>query len=91
MEVRHFSAWDGSKEWSVDFPEGEDAVAVAIGDKWVAVATDKRNLRMFSNAGVQRSVHCIPGPVVCLAGLKNLLLVVYHSGVGKLKFVTFFI
>jgi hypothetical protein len=35
-------SWDGSKEWSVDLPEGEEALAIA------AVATDTRNLQALS-------------------------------------------
>jgi hypothetical protein len=78
------NAWDGSKEWSVDLPEGEEVLAVASGKGWVAVATDTRNLRLFTVAGTQREVFSLPGPVVCVAGSRNRLLTVFHSGMGKL-------
>ncbi|PSN43420.1 WD repeat and HMG-box DNA-binding protein 1 [Blattella germanica] len=76
------NSWDGSKEWNVDLPEGEEALAVAAGQGWVAVATDTRSLRLFTVAGTQREAASLPGPVVCLAGHKNRLLAVYHDGMG---------
>lgn len=79
------NSWDGSKEWSVDLPEGEEALAVAAGKGWVAVATDTRNLRLFTVAGTQREVVSLPGPVVCVGGYRNRLLTVFHSGIGKLN------
>lgn len=56
--------------------------AVTLGLGWVAVATDKRLVRLFSIGGMQREVIAIPGPVVCLAGHGNQLLAVYHAGAG---------
>ncbi|KAJ9590981.1 hypothetical protein L9F63_015987 [Diploptera punctata] len=76
------NAWDGSKEWSVDLPEGEEALAVAAAQGWVAVATDTRYLRLFTVTGTQREVVSLPGPIVCVCGYKNRLLAVYHSGMG---------
>ena len=57
--------------------------AVTLGFGWVAVATDKRLVRLFSIGGMQREVIAVPGPVVCLAAHGNQLLVVYHAGAGK--------
>ena len=79
------NAWDGSKEWTVELPEGEEALAVAASQGWIAVATDTRNLRLFTVAGTQREIVSLPGPIVCLSGHKNRLLAVYHSGMGKLQ------
>ncbi|XP_067007806.2 WD repeat and HMG-box DNA-binding protein 1 isoform X2 [Anabrus simplex] len=76
------NAWDGTREWSVDLPEDEEALAVATSDKWLAVATDTRNLRFFSLGGTQREVISLPGPVVCLAPFKDRLIVAYHNGAG---------
>ncbi|XP_021932631.1 WD repeat and HMG-box DNA-binding protein 1 isoform X1 [Zootermopsis nevadensis] len=76
------NSWDGSKEWSVDLPEGEEALAIAAGKGWLAVATDTRNLRLFTVAGTQREVVSLPGPVVCVAGHRNRLLTVFHNGMG---------
>jgi len=76
-------SWDGSKEWSVDLPEGEEALAIAAGKGWIAVATDTRNLRVFTVAGTQREVVSLPGPVVCVVGCRNRLLAIFHNGMGK--------
>ncbi|XP_050732101.1 WD repeat and HMG-box DNA-binding protein 1-like [Eriocheir sinensis] len=72
----------GSKEWHIDMSEGEDILALAVGTGWIAAATDRRNLRVFGTSGTQRELMALPGPVVCLAGLEDMLLVVCHSGVG---------
>lgn len=84
--MHHFSAWDGSKEWQTDMSEGEDILAVGIGIGWVAAATDLRNLRIFTTAGVQQYLFSIPGPVVCLAGFEKKIMVVYHNGIGMFIF-----
>lgn len=73
----------GNKEWSIDLPEGEEAQCVAVGTTFVAVATDRRNLRIFMIGGTQREIIAIPGPVVAMNGFNNHLLVTYHSGVGN--------
>ncbi|XP_026685148.1 WD repeat and HMG-box DNA-binding protein 1-like [Diaphorina citri] len=75
------NSWDGSKEWSLDFPD-EDILAVAAGGSFIASASDKRLLRIFSVGGVQREIISLPGPVVCLNAKDSLLLAVYHSGQG---------
>lgn len=45
-----------SREWSVDFPDCESAVALVATTSLVAVATDCRYLRVFSAMGTQRQV-----------------------------------
>lgn len=52
--------------------------AVATGSSFVAVATDKRFLRVFTIGGVQRDILSLPGPVVCMSGHKEQLMVVFH-------------
>ena len=40
-----------NKEWSVTLGDGDDReviTGVAVGDNWVAVATDKYHLRFFT-------------------------------------------
>lgn len=86
LAVQHFSAWGGSKEWHVDMPSEEEILALCIGVGWLAVATDRRNLRIFSTSGIQRDVLSIPGPVVCLAAFEEQLMVVFHSGMGETSF-----
>ncbi|XP_033641025.1 WD repeat and HMG-box DNA-binding protein 1-like [Asterias rubens] len=78
----HFASWDNQKDWNTSMPKGENIKAVTLGFGWVAVATDKRLVRLFSIGGMQREVIAVPGPVVCLAAHGNQLLVVYHAGAG---------
>ncbi|RZF44928.1 hypothetical protein LSTR_LSTR013118 [Laodelphax striatellus] len=70
------------QEWFVELEEEEEAAAVAVGLGWLAVATDTRLLRLFTVGGNQREVLSLPGPVVCMAGWKSLLAVVFHSSAG---------
>jgi len=77
------NSWDDTKEWSVSLPEGESAVGIGIGADWFAVATSLRHLRVFGLAGTQRQVLSLPGPVVCLVGMNNKLMVIFHAGIGK--------
>ena len=58
--------------------------AVALGDGWAAVATDRRQVRLLTVSGVQREVFTLPGPVVSLAGHGEHLFVVYHRAQGTL-------
>ncbi|KZC07659.1 PREDICTED: WD repeat and HMG-box DNA-binding protein 1 [Dufourea novaeangliae] len=74
----------GNKEWSVDLPEDEEGQCVAAGDTFVALATSKRNLRIFTVGGTQREIISLPGPVVAMNGLRNTVVIAYHSGIGAL-------
>ncbi|XP_061594098.1 WD repeat and HMG-box DNA-binding protein 1 [Cololabis saira] len=82
LQCLHFSSWDTNKEWMLDLPKGEDAKALCLGQGWAAVATSALMLRLFSVGGVQREMFSLPGPVVCLAGHGEQLLVVYHRATG---------
>ena len=73
----------GNKEWTIDFPEGEEAQSLAVGNNFVAVATDRRNLRLFMIGGTQREIIALPGSVVAMNAHNNHLIVTYHTGVGK--------
>lgn len=72
----------GNKEWSLDLPEGEESECLAVGDNFVAVATSRRNLRIFMIGGTQREILAMPGPVVAMNGLGNHLVIAYHAGIG---------
>jgi chromosome transmission fidelity protein 4 len=78
----HFGSWDNSKEWSISMPAGECIQALCLSQNWLAVATDRRLVRVFSIAGVQMQMFCLPGPVVTLAANADKLLVVYHYAFG---------
>lgn len=82
LQCLHFSSWDTNKEWMVDLPLGEDARGLCLGQGWVAVATSALFLRLFSVGGVQKEVFSLSGPVVCLSGHGEQLLIVYHRGTG---------
>lgn len=69
----------GSKEWSSELPNCEEVLAIGASDKLVAIATDSKNLRIFSVMGTLREVISIPGPVVSVTGFDDKLMVVYHS------------
>lgn len=66
----------------MDLPDGEEALAIAAGNNFVAVATSARTLRIFMPGGSQREVVALPGPVVAMNGYGNNLAVAYHSSIG---------
>lgn len=76
------NSWDGTKEWSVNLPEGEEVLAITCSNNWIAAASDVRNLRIFTIFGTQREIVSLPGPVVCLAAHDNMLFVAYYHGTG---------
>ncbi|XP_028999751.1 WD repeat and HMG-box DNA-binding protein 1 isoform X2 [Betta splendens] len=82
LQCLHFSSWDTNKEWMVDLPKGEDARALCLGQGWAAVGTSTLTLRLFSIGGVQKEIFSLPGPVVCMAGHGEQLLIVYHRATG---------
>jgi chromosome transmission fidelity protein 4 len=49
-----FANWDEHKKRAYTLSLGEDTLALAVGDSWVAVATSRRFLLFFSNSGLQR-------------------------------------
>ncbi len=80
---RPFVSWQmGTGEWDVALPAGEEALGVAIGDDWAAVATasPQHMLRLFRPSGLQDAPCMLPGPLVTMAGHGDLLGVVYHRG-----------
>ncbi|XP_013779027.1 WD repeat and HMG-box DNA-binding protein 1-like [Limulus polyphemus] len=78
----HFGTWDSSKDWTVEMPEEEEVVGVAVGEKWTAVTTNTRIVRIFTIGGIQREIFCLPGPLVCMTGLGVQLLLIYHQAAG---------
>ncbi|XP_037094911.1 WD repeat and HMG-box DNA-binding protein 1-like [Pollicipes pollicipes] len=82
LQCLHFGSWDSNKEWYLDLAAGEEPEAAALGAGWLAVATSHRLLRLLTLTGVQRHVLSLSGPVVCLAGWEDRLLIVQHAGTG---------
>ena len=58
---------------------------VAIGDGWVAIATDKQFIRLYSLGGVQHEIISCPGQIVTMNGCGGLLGVVYQQTQGTLN------
>jgi len=80
LSVNYFSSSDLNKEWSVTLTDNEVITGVAAGQSWVAVATDKYHLRLFTAGGMQMEVMMMPGPLVTMVGEGDSLLLIYHSG-----------
>lgn len=79
----HFSSWDHSKDWTIPMPSKENIVCIAVGLGWIAVATNKQTLRLFTVGGLQKEVISVPGRVVTIGGHGDRLVVVYHFGPSK--------
>lgn len=52
-------------------------VGLALGDNFVALATSKRYLRLFSYSGIQRHILCLNGDICTIATKNHTLAVVY--------------
>ena len=77
---RPLASWAPNSEWQVQLEAGEEALAVALGFKFCAVATSARYMRVFSHTGAQRAVFSVAGPLVTIAAAGGLLALVFHSG-----------
>ncbi|KAI3431740.1 hypothetical protein D9Q98_004782 [Chlorella vulgaris] len=76
---RPFESWAANSDWSISLPKGEEAECVAAGASFCAVATSKRQLRLFSQAGLQMHLISLAGAPVALAALGHQLVAVWHS------------
>ncbi len=65
-------------------PENENADCVAIGNDWVAIATDYNYIRIISLSGIELDCFCFEMPLVTLAGYEDILAIVFHDGVPLL-------
>ena len=79
----HFGSWDNNKDWSVSLTAKESICSIAVGDGWIAIATNKQMLRLFSVGGVQREVISVPGHLVTVSGWGGRLAIVYQAGPCK--------
>ena len=70
------------REWEVELPHIELIDALSAGSGFVAVATDQRNLRLFSSGGMQSYMFTLPGQVLCMTAHERQLMIVYHNGAG---------
>lgn len=70
------------RDWEVELPHVELIEALAAGLGFIAVATDQRNLRLFTNAGMQSYVFTLPGQILCMTAHERQLMIIYHNGAG---------
>lgn len=81
---RAFDAWSTRVTWSIPLPTNENAMAVAAGDDWVAVATSTNLIRVYN--AVSGTVKCIvhaPGSVVAMTAHLSYLAITYHLPGGE--------
>lgn len=71
-----------NREWEVDLPHVELIESLAAGGGFVAVATDQRNLRLFTNAGMQSYLFTMSGQILCMTAHDRQLMIIYHNGAG---------
>lgn len=74
----HFGQHFEENEWSLHLNKGEQIKAVCLGDQFIVVATNNRNLRFFSLNGTQHQLISLPGPVQCLIANNKTVVAVYH-------------
>jgi chromosome transmission fidelity protein 4 len=74
-----FSGYQTNETFTTNLPQDEGVDALAVGSGWVAVATTKGLLRVFSTTGLQLFMSWLKGPVVALVGTGMQLAIVYHA------------
>lgn len=57
----HFDKQFEENEWSIHLPKGEQIKAICLGNQFIAVATNNRNIRFYSLNGTQHHLISIPG------------------------------
>jgi len=77
-----FNTWDATKEWQIEMPKEEYVEAITCGTGFVAIATDKRFIRIFTTGGIQTNIFSIPGRVVCVSSHEQFLMIIYHMASG---------
>eukprot|EP00095_Tigriopus_kingsejongensis_P011218 maker-scaffold1959_size23944-snap-gene-0.6 protein:Tk11218 transcript:maker-scaffold1959_size23944-snap-gene-0.6-mRNA-1 annotation:"wd repeat and hmg-box dna-binding protein 1" len=82
ITCRLLASSDLSPEWSIEMPPKEEVLAICCGRDWLAAATDRRLLRIFSSGGNQWEILALPGPILALAGHENWLMVTCHTGMA---------
>ena len=66
---RSFVSMGLEPEWSVTLAKGEQVLNLAVGGRFVAVATSLGYIRIFSLSGIEMAVFSVPHHVVCLTGV----------------------
>lgn len=71
-----------NREWEIELPHVELIEALTAGIGFIALATDQRNLRLFTNAGMQSYLFTLPGQILCMTAYERQLMIIYHNGAG---------
>ncbi|KAJ6242490.1 wd repeat and hmg-box DNA binding protein [Anaeramoeba flamelloides] len=83
-------SWSSHADWVYQLPKNENAIGLAVGNDFAAVATEKGYVRIFSFGALQKYIFSLPGPFVTMAtdGEDHLLIIYYtdHFGTGGLNF-----
>ena len=69
-----------NENFRITLSDYEAIQCLAVGKGFIAVATSKKLLRIFSSTGLEVSVTWLKGPVVCMAAFNDMLAVIYHQG-----------
>ncbi|KAG2451888.1 hypothetical protein HYH02_003663 [Chlamydomonas schloesseri] len=77
---RPFDPWAPNSDWTATLAEGEEALCLATGSTFVAVATSRQLLRLFTLGGAQQAVLRLEGQPVALVAAGGQLAVAWHSG-----------
>lgn len=64
--------------WNEDLPIGENILSVATGSTFIAIATSKSYLRLYTPRGQEFFIIGLEAPIVTIAAYENLVAVVYH-------------
>jgi chromosome transmission fidelity protein 4 len=79
---RPFDNWASKNDWSIQLPEGENALSIACNTDTVIVSTDQQYVRFLSTGGIQTGIRSFGGPIISLAANDHYILIAYHqSGV----------
>jgi WD40 repeat protein len=74
--------WATKSDWYLELNDDENIKAVALTNKGIVVATDKKYLRFFTFSGFQLQILSIKGKIVSMIGssMNNQFFIVYQSG-----------
>ncbi|KAJ3451000.1 wd repeat and hmg-box DNA binding protein [Anaeramoeba flamelloides] len=83
-------SWSSHADWVYQLPKNENAIGLAVGNDFAAVATEKGYIRIFSFGALQKYIFSLPGPFVTMTtdGEDRLLIIYYtdYFGTGGLNF-----
>jgi len=74
--------WATKSDWYLELDDDENVKAVALTNKGIVAATDKKYLRFFTFSGFPQQILSIKGKIVSITGCStsHQFFIVYHSG-----------